>query len=331
MLGRLRAAMGAYGAAERLEDAGFEAAGSGVLVRDRERVPQAGREAVPPVPSPRSPAPAPRTGIGPWEPHWLGEPSRHLYASLHRAQGPAATLGVLFVPPMFHELTRSRRMLAEVASGFAAMGLPTLRFDYFGTGDSGGSGEQADFTSMCADIDLAARMLRAKTGVEEIALVAWRGGALPAARWIEEGGVPSVVVLWEPILDGGSWMQALRRADAAERRSRSRYLYGVPPTDVDADDGQLMGVAASARLRHDIEVASFDPLRWQDRDVLRVPECWAVQRAGDPVPAGLRQRFEIPAGAPEFDGRARMDAGLFVTPPLKQVADAVGRALTGVA
>ena len=75
-----------------------------------------------------------------WQPLWIGDAPRQLYAALHAAA--AARVGVLMAPPLLHEQPRSRRVLVEVASRLAALGLACLRFDYFGTGDSAGDGEQ---------------------------------------------------------------------------------------------------------------------------------------------------------------------------------------------
>ena len=124
--------------------------------------------------------------VGGFEPFWLGPSSRRLYAALHRAAGEAST-GVVLVPPLLHELPRSRRFITEVASELAALGLPTLRFDFFGTGDSSGSGDALDFASMHIDLGLAVAALREQTRIARLVLLSWRGSALhvrnaPAAK-----------------------------------------------------------------------------------------------------------------------------------------------------
>lgn len=258
-----------------------------------------------------------KTGNGGWQPQWLGDASRYLYTALHRCAQPGARLGVLLVPPLFHEQPRSRRLLTEVASGLAALGLPSLRFDFFGTGDSAGDSEQADFASMGVDLDLAVAALCTQAGVDRVAILAWRGAALPVARWLDQGGRPAVVVLWEPIVDGAQWIEQLERDDAAERRSPERYpLARAAPVP----DRQLMGVAVSPQLRRDIAGA-----RVSDHGQRRY---WGVLRASALRPALAWQRvFDLPADSPTFGGSSRMDAGLFITPRLKCVADDLGRAL----
>lgn len=263
-----------------------------------------------------------KTGIGVWEPQWLGDPARYLYASLHRSAVAAAGLGVLLAPPLFHEQPRSRRLLTEVASGLAAVGLPSMRFDFFGTADSAGNSDQTDFSSMCTDLELAAQALRSKTGVDRVVVLAWRGAALPVARWLREGGAAAAVVLWEPIVDGAEWLRELEREDAAERCSPDRYRMTVRDP-VPANDRHLMGLAVSPKLCSDMAQSRLTA----DEQTGGV-RYWAVLRPATAPPAlSLERIFDLPADTPTFGGSTRMDAGLFVTPRLKRVADELGQAL----
>lgn len=267
-----------------------------------------------------------QAGIGRWEPHLLGHDRRYLYASMHRPQVPGARLGVLFAGPLFHEQPRSRRLLAEVASGFAAIGLPTLRFDFYGTGDSGGDGEETDFASMSEDLAVATAALRADAAVDHVAVVAMRGASLPVSRWVREGGDASLLVLWEPVLDGAGWLQALERADVAERHCANRYS-GAPAGGGFGSDGQLMGQRTSTRLRQDIADARFDLGAAADRVRL-----WSVLRPrSEGTAVAVERRFDLPPDAPTFDDDVRMDSGLFVTASLKRVADELAQALWEVA
>lgn len=260
--------------------------------------------------------------VGVAEPRWLGDATRHLYAALHRADEPGARLGVLLAPPLFHEQPRSRRLLMEVAVGLAAMGLPSMRFDYFGTGDSAGRSDQVDFSSMGLDLELAAGALLAQTGVDRVAVLAWRGAALPVARWLQGAGAKPLVVLWEPVVDGARWLEELARDDTAERGSADRYRLVRRHAGATGDES-LMGVAVSPRLRSDIAGA-----RVAGAGALGGSRCWAVLRpAGTPPELAIERVFDLPADSPTFGGSSRMDSGLFVTPQLKRIADGLGRAL----
>lgn len=275
------------------------------------------------VQGPASPQRAAAVTIGNWEPFWLGTPSRRLYAALHPAAGAPPT-GVVLVPPLLHELPRSRRFIAEVASELAVLGLPSLRFDFFGTGDSCGSGDELDFASMHIDLDLAVAALRERTGATRLVLLAWRGSALPLRAWLERGGVADLVVLWEPIADGASWLQELVGSDARERAVRPPRRPGVPCT-TDPADGQLMGFPVSTRLRMDLAKARLegDPLRG-------AAPAWAVVRAdGADLPLEIARMFSLPAGVVSFDGGAAMDATFFLTPQVRHLVCELGQALRG--
>lgn len=234
--------------------------------------------------------------------------------------------GVLFAPPLLHEQPRSRRFVTEVASGLAALGLPCLRFDFFGTGDSAGASEQLDFDSMSADLSIAARALRQHTGVERISVLAWRGSSLALWHWALGGGDVSRLIFWEPLFDGAQWLAKLEQDDARERCSPDRYplLHGQGAV---AGDRQLMGFAVSRKLRRDLSTA-----RLTGNGAIGHAPVWAVLRPGEPAPPlRMSRTFALPVDAPEFGSSTRMDATMFVTPRLQQVVDELGRALVAEA
>ena len=257
-----------------------------------------------------------------WEPRWLEDGTRQLYAALHPPHGAPARAGVLIVPPLLHELQRSRRLCAQMAARLAAFGLPCLRFDFYGTGDSGGTGAEADFASMRGDLELAARSLRRDGDVDNVVVLALRGGALPLASWLAAGGDADAVVLWEPIVDGAAWLDELQHEDAAELRSADRYPLrrGEP---VERDETQLMGFDVSPRFRRDLAAAQVAADAWPAH-----PALWGVLRAEVSLPTLPMQRvFRLPADAPEFGGSTRMDDALFVSPSLRPLVDELGQAL----
>lgn len=259
--------------------------------------------------------------LGGWEPFWVGPASRRLYAAFHAAPGSPST-GVVLVPPLLHELPRSRRFITEIASELAALGLPTLRFDFHGTGDSNGDGEQLDFASMHRDIDLAIAALRERTGVRRVVLLAWRAGALVVRGWLERGGAADLVVFWEPIVDGGSWLQELVEGDARERAVRPPPRPGVPRI-TDPADGQLMGFPAPPRLRVDLAQSRLGGgTRRGDVPV------WGIVRGDLPdLPMDIARLLPLPASAPSFNIGAAMDATFFLTPPVRNLVSELGQAV----
>ncbi|MGV8944004.1 amino acid adenylation domain-containing protein [Thermomonas sp.] len=256
-----------------------------------------------------------------WEPMWLDSDHGALYAAFHPGT-QLGQFGVLVAPPLFHELPRSRRLMTEVCAKLAAHGLPCLRFDYFGTGDSAGSGELAEFAGMRGDLRCAEDALRRLAGVERVIVLTFHGGALPVASWLERGARVERAVFWEPIGDGADWLRQLEAEQQRELHSRERYPLraGAPVTD--APD-RLMGYAASPQLRRDIAGS-----RLQAGRIPALENAWFIIRGKQVCPWQAR-RFELPADMPSFGGSARMDSALFVSPAVQPVIDDLARALTG--
>lgn len=244
-----------------------------------------------------------------WQPLWIGDAPRQLYAALHAAA--AARVGVLMAPPLLHEQPRSRRVLVEVASRLAALGLACLRFDYFGTGDSAGDGEQHDIGAMHADLDVAAAALRSGTGVQRIVVLAWRGAALPVASWAARRADLGAFAMWEPVVGGAAWLAQLETADRAQRMERYGMLQDDPC------DTHLMGFPTSAAWRSGIAAARVD--------ASATLPLWALARAGA-APAAAQRHFELPADAPRFDDGVGIEDAMFLSRKLFGVVDDFARA-----
>jgi hypothetical protein len=256
-----------------------------------------------------------------WDSLWLGPPGRRRYATLHRTPD-CATVGVVLAPPLLAEQPRSRRLMFEIAGDLAARGVPCLRFDYFGTGDSEGDGEAHDVATMHADLDIAVAALREHAAFARIAVMAWRGAALAACSWARRGAVDALV-LCDPVMDGAAWLVELESADRRERTSRERYPHGTGAAA--AADGQLMGFPATARWR-----GGIGALRLAEMAPGACATTWVVLRDRDPVPAWAKRAFVLPAGTPRFDGATRMDATLFLSPPLRAMVGELGRELASM-
>ncbi|HYG84929.1 MAG TPA: alpha/beta fold hydrolase [Azospirillum sp.] len=142
---------------------------------------------------------------------------------LHPAAGRR---GVVLCSAHGNEELSVHRTWRDLAERLAAAGLPTLRFDYRGTGDSIGSDEDPNQVRGWLDsVHAAVHHLRAATGVEEVALVGLRLGAtLAAVAAAEMGGVARLILL-APCITG--------RAYAHELKAMA-YLAGTPQPHPDA-------------------------------------------------------------------------------------------------
>jgi amino acid adenylation domain-containing protein len=148
---------------------------------------------------------------------------RSLYGVLHPGRATGATKGkgdaaALICSPFGHEDARARFVLQQLARRLAAAGVPALRFDYYGTGDSLGGSVEATCARWREDIVEAFAELVGRTGATRVAAVGVRLGAtllggvaerLEIARW----------VLWDPIGCGADYYADMVAAHARYLRS----------------------------------------------------------------------------------------------------------------
>lgn len=127
---------------------------------------------------------------------------------LHSAAGER---GVVLCNPFGYDALCTHRGWRKLAERIAAAGLPALRFDYPGSGDSAGAEDDPGRVDAWLDsIAAAARYLRASTGVASVSLVGLRLGATLAALAAERlGDIDSLVLLAAPTV-GRHYVRELR-------------------------------------------------------------------------------------------------------------------------
>jgi pimeloyl-ACP methyl ester carboxylesterase len=103
---------------------------------------------------------------------------------------------------------RTYRSLAEQ---LAARGVPALRFDYHGTGDSSGNlDDSGRVEAWKASISAAVEELRERSGVQSVVLFGVRFGATLAAIVAESRPDVAGLVLWAPNVSGRAFVRELR-------------------------------------------------------------------------------------------------------------------------
>ena len=70
--------------------------------------------------------------------HFFGDSDAPLFGAHHPARRKSTGKAVVICPPIGHEYGRTHWMLRLLSAQLAREGVHVLRFDYFGTGDSGG-------------------------------------------------------------------------------------------------------------------------------------------------------------------------------------------------
>ena len=190
------------------------------------------------------------------EPFFFGPPDHQLYGCYHEpGLWPAREQAVLICYPFGQEYIRAHRACQHLASKLAAAGFPTLRFDYFGTGDSCGDGDEATLETWLDDIDRACDELLNRSGATSIMLVGLRLGATLALQAASRRSDLSGLVLWEPVWNGTDYLVELQKSHAEVLAK-----FFVAPTDVDVRGTtrptELLGFAVGETLLN--ELAQID-------------------------------------------------------------------------
>jgi alpha-beta hydrolase superfamily lysophospholipase len=186
------------------------------------------------------------------EPLFFGPEDRPLFAWLHRSRSPAR-LGLVVCNPFGYEAICAHRGLRHFAEAAAAAGVPALRFDYDGTGDSAGDdNDPARLAAWIGSVHHAADALRRLTGVEKVVLLGLRLGALIATRAAaERDDVDSLIVI-APVVSGKAYLRELRALQMA------LSLPAAPPTaPIDAGVQEALGFPLTAATRAELGCADL--------------------------------------------------------------------------
>jgi pimeloyl-ACP methyl ester carboxylesterase len=120
--------------------------------------------------------------------------------------------GVVFCAPLLEEKLWSHRVMVNYARFLASQGIPVLRFDYYGDGESDGRFEEASVSSRVADILDAAEFCRSRAGVRRIFLLGLCYGAVMALAAAAKSDSIASVIAWAPVMNGEQYAGELLRA-----------------------------------------------------------------------------------------------------------------------
>lgn len=200
-------------------------------------------------------------------PFYFGSPSRRLFGMFHEGSiGRAQNLAVLLCNPFGQEAIRTQRLYRVLAGRLAQAGVHTLRFDYYGTGDSAGDDAEGEMDGWRQDVWAAHQELSRLSGAETIT---WMGARLGAATAVlacaGSGSAEPRLVLWDPVVNGAAYAQLLRTKHVETLETS----YSVPDrawrhrleNDIDSFRDEAIGVAVSPALRGQLALLVGERLR----------------------------------------------------------------------
>jgi alpha/beta superfamily hydrolase len=183
-------------------------------------------------------------------PFYFGTPGRRLFGIYEpAAQGSAGRRAAVLCNPWGSEYIYAHRSLRQLAIRLSACGIHTLRFDFYGTGDSAGELADAELRGWEDDIELAIEEVQDMAGVRRVALAGLRLGATLAARVAARRGADiEALALWNPIVSGAAYRHELEAA----------ALGTVSPTGDDVLE--VKGFPLTAPMRREIGAIDLAPV-----------------------------------------------------------------------
>ena len=159
-------------------------------------------------------------------PFYFGPADRPLFGWLHRVETvPSGRVGLIICNPFGDEAIRAHRSLRHLAKRASRLGIPTIRFDYAGSGDSSGRDTDPDrLSDWIASIQHAANALRGCTGVQKVCFAGVRLGATLAALAATRRDDIAGLVAIAPVVNGKAYVRELRLLQRAidSRRNLAR-------------------------------------------------------------------------------------------------------------
>lgn len=157
-------------------------------------------------------------------PYFFGRAEHRLFGVY---QPPAArslkNRAAVICQPWDEEYLYAHRSMRLLANRLSDIGYHTLRFDYFGSGDSGGEIGDANLACWDGDLEAAIEEIANVSGAAAITLIGLRlGGVVAANVALRLRERIDALVLWDPVVDGDQYLRALGfDAAAAEARQHS--------------------------------------------------------------------------------------------------------------
>jgi pimeloyl-ACP methyl ester carboxylesterase len=203
--------------------------------------------------------------------YFFGPYQSSLLGVFHPAGSARIDREVLVCQPIGQEYMRSHRACTQLSCRLARRGMPVLRFDYFGTGDSAGSHTEVRLDRWVDDVESAATHLAARVEASRLCLIGLRWGGTLATLFAARQGAVDQLVLWNPAVDGSAYCREL---DAMHRDMLRRSYVRRPQQTSDAME--ILGYPFPGKLLED-----FESVNLMKVDRAPAPRVLLIDSAGD--------------------------------------------------
>jgi len=192
------------------------------------------------------------------EPLYIASAGRKLFGWLHTSsENRSSDLGLVICKPFGFEAMSGHLSVRSFADTAASLGIPTLRFDYAGTGDSEDCDPSIDqIHAWVADILAAVAELKQRTNVQRVCLLGFRLGALLASLAAERSGAIDALITIAPVLSGARYLRELRTFERAAAGFGAARGHG-PAAAAGAGNGGQPPEPRAAATDGSMEVSGF--------------------------------------------------------------------------
>jgi len=265
-----------------------------------------------PLPKPEADPAATAAGEEP-----LYFPGEHplLFGWLHRAIDAGSDRGVVLCKPFGYESICGHRILTAFAKMTASAGLPTLRFDYRGSGDSAELDERVDqIEAWCEDILTAVDELRRRTGVQRVCLLGFRLGALLATLAARRCSAVDSLLLIAPVVSGRRYVGEMRTVVASSQLYLSPAIGASADAATDQGSMEVAGHRLSART-----ISALSRVNLADEAVPQVSRLLILDRNDVPAARTWLKSLSERGPAVEYAALPGFGQMLMVAPHLSRV------------
>ncbi len=189
-------------------------------------------------------------------PLFFGPKKQQLFGCYHGLGGRRSSRVAVLCYPFGQEYLRAHRSYVQLASRLVKVGIPVLRFDYFGCGDSSGDNSDGTMERWISDVMCASEEARDQSGADEVILMGLRVGASLAALAALELDCIESLLLWDPAISGTSYLQET----AGLQRRMLSHAY-VTPSGPESWTDEVLGFEVTPAVRTGlaaIDLASLD-------------------------------------------------------------------------